>query len=222
MVTGATGGIGTAVTGALVERGYRVLAVGRSGDRLAALGSGRPLVVPLAIDYNEALPELSLPDRLDAVVHCAGIAPIASVEDSADSLWREVFNVNVTAVAVLTRALLPSLRAANGHVVLINMAAGARAVPDWSAYVASKAALREFADSLREEESAHGVRVTTVYPSGTATGLLRKVRHGFGRAYEPDQCISPETLASLVVAALQTPPDAYVTEFSVRPAPNAP
>ncbi|MEO3798267.1 SDR family NAD(P)-dependent oxidoreductase [Nonomuraea sp. B10E15] len=49
-------------------------------------------------------------------------------------------------------------------------------VPRWSAFVGSKAALRELADSLREEEAPHGISVTTVYPAATATGLLGEVR----------------------------------------------
>jgi NAD(P)-dependent dehydrogenase (short-subunit alcohol dehydrogenase family) len=54
--------------------------------------------------------------------------------------------------------------------VFTNAAPGLQAVPRWSAYAASKAALRELADSLRKEEARHGLRVTTIYPGGTAPG----------------------------------------------------
>jgi NADP-dependent 3-hydroxy acid dehydrogenase YdfG len=96
-----------------------------------------------------------------------------------------------------------------------------RAVPRWSAFVASKAALRELADSLRAEEAHHGLRVTTIYPGGTATELLQKVRGQFGRPYEPSECIQPATLASLVLGVLEAPADAHVTELCVVPAPRA-
>jgi NADP-dependent 3-hydroxy acid dehydrogenase YdfG len=159
-------------------------------------------------------------DRLDALVHCAGIAEVAAVDETPYTLWHETLTVNVCAAAELTRILLPALRSAAGHVVFINAAPGLHAVPRWSAYTASKAALRELADSLRQEEARYGIRVTTVYPGGTATELLRKVRGQFGRPFEAADCIRPETLASLILTTLEMPDDAYLSELSVLPAPR--
>ncbi|MFI6922301.1 SDR family NAD(P)-dependent oxidoreductase [Nonomuraea spiralis] len=77
--------------------------------------------------------------------------------------------VNVASAAELVRLALPVLRRAKGHVIFVNASPRLTGVARWSAFVASKAALRELADSLREEEAVHGVRVTTVYPAATAT-----------------------------------------------------
>jgi NADP-dependent 3-hydroxy acid dehydrogenase YdfG len=109
---------------------------------------------------------------------------------------------------------------AAGHVVFVNAAPGLHAVARWSAYTASKAALRELADSLRAEEEGHGVRVTTVYPAGTATATLAKVRASFGRPYRPEDCIQPATLASIVLTVLAMRADAYLPEISVLPTPR--
>jgi NADP-dependent 3-hydroxy acid dehydrogenase YdfG len=223
LVTGATGGIGTAVVRALARRGDRVLAVGRDPGGLKELAGAVPAVEPVPFDLREpaALPVALLGlDRLDAIVHCAALAEIASVEDTPYTLWRDTLTVNVAAAAELTRALLPALRDSGGHVIFVNAAPGLHAVPRWSAYVASKAALRELADSLRREEAPHGVRVTTVYPGGTATERLRTVREQFGQPYRPADCIQPETLASMLVAVLENPADAYLTELSVAPVPR--
>jgi NAD(P)-dependent dehydrogenase (short-subunit alcohol dehydrogenase family) len=70
----------------------------------------------------------------------------------------------------VTRALLPALRAARGRIVFVNAARGTHPVPGWSAYAGSKVALRELADSLRDEEDPHGNRVTTIYPGGVDNG----------------------------------------------------
>jgi NADP-dependent 3-hydroxy acid dehydrogenase YdfG len=225
LVTGATGGIGAAVVRAGAARGYDVLAAGRDADRLDQLCARTPRTGPVLLDLRTAA-DLPAPlaglDRLDTLVHCAAVAEVASVDETPYALWLETLTVNVAAAAELTRALLPALRNAVGHVVFINAAPGLHAVPRWSAYVASKAALRELADSLREEEARHGLRVTTVYPGGTATERLRKVREQFGRPYHEDDCIRPQTLAEAVLTVLDLREGAYLSELSVLPVRGRP
>ena len=219
VVAGATGGIGEAVVAALAAAGYCVLALGRNAEKLAALEAEAVLCDLAALD---TLPEpLAGLDRVDALVHCAGISEVASVEDSSRGLWDETFAVNVSGPATLTRALLPALRAARGRIVFVNAAPGLRAVRNWSAYTASKAALRELADALREEEREHGVRVTSIYPGGVRTELLRKVRGQLGVPYDPAVTVSPQTLASLVLTVLEFPEDAELLDVSLRAATAA-
>lgn len=222
LVTGATGGIGAAVASVLSAAGFRVLATGRHPDRLAELAERHATVTSIGIDLTDpaelaaGLPPLN---RLDALVHCAGIADIATVSDSRPRQWRQILEVNLVSAAELTRILLPALRLARGHVVFVNASFGMTGVPGWSAYVGSKAALRELADSLREEEAASGVRVTSVFPGGVATDLLRTVRRSFGGQYDPAACISPDSLARIILSALQSPDDAMITDLAVAPAP---
>jgi NADP-dependent 3-hydroxy acid dehydrogenase YdfG len=105
-------------------------------------------------------------------------------------------------------------------VIFVNASPGMRAVPRWAAFVGSKAALRELADSLRLEEVAHGVKVTTVYPAATATERLRRTRAAFDRPYQPARCIRPESLAEMIAWVLAAPPDSYASELSVFPNPK--
>jgi len=221
IVTGATGGIGAAVVRAAAQRNYRVVAVGRDAERLDALSAEVPGVTGVVLDLGKPFVLPAPMDHVDALVHCAGVAEVAGVEELSYAEWQETLAVNVVAAAELTRVLLPALRRARGHVVFVNAAPGLHGVPRWSAYAGSKAALRELADSLREEEKANGLRVTTVYPGGTATELLRKVREQFGSPFRAADCIQAPSLASLVLSALDMPPDAYVSELSVLPTPHA-
>ncbi len=219
VITGATGGIGEALARAFADRGDRVLAIARPGERLDRLCARLPTVTPVPLDLraaDQAAVALGELDRVDVLVHCAGVSEVAAVSDTSFEDWRDTLTINVAAAAELTRTMLPALRAAHGQVVFINAAPGMGAVPRWSAYVGSKAALRELADSLREEEREHGVRVTTVYPGGVATELLRKVRGQFGRPFEPEDTIGPSTLASIVRTVVDFGGDAHVTELSVR------
>jgi NADP-dependent 3-hydroxy acid dehydrogenase YdfG len=217
LLTGASGGIGSALVPALVSAGHRVIAVGRDAGGPHPMAA-RTIVADLAqVDrLAGAVGEVA---ALDALVHCAGVSEVAAVADTPPATWRDTLTVNVTAAAELTRLALPALRRSRGHVVFVNATPGMRAVPRWSAFTASKAALRELADSLRAEEAVHGVRVTTVYPAGTATERLRRIRTAFGRPYDPARSIQPATLAAMIVWVLAAPPDAYVSELAVLPAP---
>jgi NADP-dependent 3-hydroxy acid dehydrogenase YdfG len=217
LVTGATGGIGSALVAALASAGHRAIALGRDADRLQPLAA-RTIVADLA--QIDQLAEVAGDfGALDALVHCAGVSEVAPVADTQPATWEHTLTVNVTAAAELTRLALPALRRSHGHVVFVNAAPGLRAVPRWSAFVASKAALRELADSLREEEAVHGIRFTTVYPAGTATERLRRTRAAFGRPYDPARSIQPATLAAMIVWVLAAPADAYISELAVLPIP---
>src|SRR6266540_5530120 len=125
LVTCPSGGIGAAVVRVAADRGYRVMALGRDAARLDQVCVGVPGTSPVLLDLRRptGLPEpLASLDRLDAVVHCAAATDVASVEETSYSMWLETLTVNVAAAAELTRALLPALRKAVGHVVFINAA----------------------------------------------------------------------------------------------------
>lgn len=221
LVTGATGGIGRALVGALAEAGHRVIAVGRDVGRLDVRGIEADLSDPATLAAAAA--ELEASGELDdvrAVIHCAGVSPVESVADSRPETWQRTMSVNVASAAELIRLALPALRRTRGHVILVNASPGLTGVPRWSAFVASKAALRELADALREEEAPHGVRVTTIYPGATATDLLGEVRRAFNRPYDPASCIRPESLAAMITWTLTAPPDSYPAELSILPAPQ--
>jgi NADP-dependent 3-hydroxy acid dehydrogenase YdfG len=221
MVTGATGGIGGAVVAALVAAGHQVSVVARDPGRLRSVPGVRAVAADLAQPQRLAQ-VIGEPERLDALVHCAGVSveAIAPVAGTGPGVWQETMAVNAMAAAELTRLVLPALRRSRGHVVFLNSAPGVRAVPGWAAFAASKAALQELADSLRAEEAGNGLRVTTVYPGATATEQLRQVRAAFGRGYDQQRCIQPGTLAAMVAWVLAAPPDAYISELSVLAVPG--
>ena len=125
--------------------------------------------------------------------------------------------MNLTAPAVLTAHLLPALRAAHGTVVFVSSSAGLVANARWSAYAASKFGLRALADSLRAEEAGNGVRVTTVFPSRTATPMQEKVHEQEGRTYDASRWIRPATVVDSILHVLDLPPDATIPELVIRP-----
>lgn len=222
LVTGATGGIGGALVAALRSAGHRVIALGRDPDRLRTLAKDGVRTIQADLTAPASLAEaVGTLDALNSLVHCAGVSEFAAVADTPPETWQNTLAVNVVAAAELTRLTLPALRRSRGHVVFVNASPGIRGVPRWSPFVGSKAALRELADSLREEESPYGVKVTTVYPAGTAGDRLRRVRQAFGRPYDAEACIDPDSLARLIASVLAAPPDSYIAELTVLPSPRS-
>lgn len=221
LITGATGAIGAAVARLLHEAGHHLILTGRSAERLQSTAGqlGADRVRTLVLDLTDprriepGLAGVELPP-LDGVVHSAGVAALGDVAELTPDAWLDQLLVNTAAPAELTRLLLPSVRAARGTVVFVNSGSGLRARPGWSAYAASKHALRALADSLRAEEP--DIRVTSVFPGRTASEMQRRVREQEGGEYDPSAYMSPETVAKVIVDALQTPPDATVTDVSVR------
>lgn len=219
LITGAGSGIGAVVAARLAGRGQDLVLLARSEHRAKELAERFPGSATLVADLAdpESLAGLRLPERLDSALHIAGVVELGPVAELAAGAWARTLAANLASPAELTRLALPALRAARGHVVFVNSGAGLNAHAQWGAYAASKHGLRALADALRQEEHGNGVRVTSVYPGRTATPMQEKVHSAEGREYDPDDWIAPESVATVVLAALDLPRDAELTDVTVRP-----
>ncbi|EYB66734.1 short chain dehydrogenase [Deinococcus phoenicis] len=221
LITGATGGIGAALARELAGT-HSLLLQGRDGARLSTLCAevgGAPLLLDLTRpDTFEAA--LSGLGRVTNVVQNAGVVELGAVAEQPHEVWTHTLAVNVVAPAALTRLLLPRVRAERGTLVFVNSGAGLRANAGWASYAASKFALKALADALREEETPHGVRVTSVYPGRTATPMQQKVRAQEGGSYDPAAFVDPATVAATVRFVLDAPRDATLPDVTVRPGPR--
>jgi len=218
LITGASRGIGAAVATVLAPS-HDVLLGGRDLDALQRMATALRGAHPWPVELTDAAALAAATsglESLDVLVHSAGIVELGPLADADADTWRRTFELNVVAVAELTRLLLPALRTARGHVVLINSGAGLNANPGWGTYAASKFALRAFADVLRAEQP--DLRVTSVFPGRTATDMQRGVRAAEGQEYEPERYLAPDTVAGAVLAALTTPADGHPTDIVLRPA----
>jgi NADP-dependent 3-hydroxy acid dehydrogenase YdfG len=220
LVTGASRGIGAAVARALAP-GHDLLLGGRDASALETLAQELPGARPWPVDLTDSATVAEAAggiERLDVLVHSAGVGLLGTVAETPAATWRQQFEINVVAVAELTRLLLPALRAARGRVVLLNSGAGLTARAGWASYAASKFALRAFADALRAEESGHGVRVTSLHPGRVDTDMQRGVVAQEGGEYRPEAYLRPESVAGAVLLAVTAPDDAELTELVLRPA----
>jgi NADP-dependent 3-hydroxy acid dehydrogenase YdfG len=216
MITGAAGGLGSAIATALAPT-HTLFLAGRPSARLDAIAEqfgATTWPIDLAdVDDIEAVVEPIV--ELDVLIHNAGVAYPGRVAESTVDEWRATMSVNVVGAVALTLALLPALRAAGGHVVFINSGAGINASPGLASYTASKFALRGFADSLRNDEPS--LRVTSVHPGRIATAMQEGLVAYEGVDYDPLRYLRPETVAKVVADAVNAPPDAHIHEVIVRP-----
>lgn len=204
LVTGGSRGIGAAVVADL-SRTHCVIAWS-SGDA--------DLADPASI--AGAVADLGL-ERLDVLVHSAGLAWDTPVEDTDWEGWERMFRVNVFGVAELTRLLLPALRAAGGTLVTINSGSGHRSAPTMSQYCSTKFALRAFTDALREEERGR-VRVSSVHPGRVDTEMQVALQEGRGNTdYDGSFYVRPESVAAAVRFAVDTTEESIIEEITVRP-----
>jgi NAD(P)-dependent dehydrogenase (short-subunit alcohol dehydrogenase family) len=181
LVTGATGGVGSATVRRLDELGWQVFAGARRLEAGEELARTSRTAVPVALDICDegsiahAREEVAARlggSGLDALVNNAGLVVQGPVEALPSHALRRQFEVNVIGQVAVTQAFLPLLRLAGGRVVNISGAAGSVSVPMLGAISASKAALESLSDALRMELAHQGVDVSIVAP-----GLLRTRLH---------------------------------------------
>lgn len=229
LVTGASSGIGAAIAVRLVAEGVSGLVLaGRDAARLEETSKrcqrGGAQVVPHAADLatSEGVASLAEAARsvfgaLDILIHSAGVFAAGAVDVTGPEEFERQWRVNTWAPYALTHALLPGLKSHRGQIVFINSGAGSNALPNCSAYCASKFALRAVADSLRQELAPDGVRVLSAMLGKIATPMQERLQTQRAGVYHPALYPSAQDAAELVIAALTLPPNAELLEFSLRP-----
>jgi NAD(P)-dependent dehydrogenase (short-subunit alcohol dehydrogenase family) len=175
IVTGASRGLGLALTRALVERGWRIAADARGRSELERVWAGTWNVVPVAGDIADAKHRLALVDaagdEIDLVVNNAstlGPSPLPPLAEYPLDELRRVYDVNVTGPLALVQLALPRLRH-NGCILNITSDAGVEAYEGWGGYGSSKAALEHITAILAAEHPA--LRIYAVDPGDMRTQM---------------------------------------------------
>jgi 3-oxoacyl-[acyl-carrier protein] reductase len=220
-VTGASRGIGAAVSRALSERGAEVALASRSGDDLG-IGLGVACDVRDAASLDAAVAEaVDRFGRLDICVANAGVGSYHPFLETPLEHVDEMIDVNLTGTIYAVRACLPHLLArGEGDVVAIASEAGRRGLPGEAVYCASKFGQVGFIRALDHETRERGVRCTNVCPGGVATDFA--LAEGYGR---PETVLpgmmTAEDVAEVVLFVLTRPRTHRVLETAFRPMTEA-
>jgi NAD(P)-dependent dehydrogenase (short-subunit alcohol dehydrogenase family) len=178
VVTGASRGIGLAITQALVAEGARVVAGARKSsvelDELVRSGQVQVVEVDLAAADGPAQLVAQAGDQIDILVNNVGAAHarLSGFLQITDEDWLATFNLDLMAAVRTIRAALPVMLAA-GHGAIVNVSSVNAALPDPAVmdYSAAKAALASFSKALSKEVGPQGIRVNTVSPGPVGTAL---------------------------------------------------
>ena len=220
LVTGASRGIGAAITRRLLQDGHEIIGIGRD------FSAWKPL--PKGLDALELdLAELSaLPHRLgeiarlhpeiDGLVMNAGYGRFGSLEEFSYQQIRAMVETNLVQHIYLARTFLPRMKKLNrGDLIIIGSEAALSGGKRGAVYSACKFGLRGLAQSLREECSGNGIRVCLINPGMVATGFFAQL--DFAPGTDPSQHLRPEDIAQAVHMVLEAHPGTVFDEINLQP-----
>jgi len=191
LVTGASMGLGLAITRAYVAAGASVFMTARDGTQLeraaadvASSASGAQVVKsqvadvsrPLDVERLVAATLVEFP-HLDVLVNNAGIyGPKGPIDEVDWQAWADAINVNLLGSVLMARTVLPHFKARRyGKIVQLSGGGATAPLPRISAYAASKAGVVRFAETLAEEVREYGIDVNAIAPGALNTRLLDEV-----------------------------------------------
>ncbi len=226
VVTGASSGLGTHFSEALIERGAAVYGLARSTDKLDALREELgdafhpvPCDVRDEDQVHEAFETVRTEGgRLDVLLNNAGLAQFGPVDDLSVDDWDVQMETNVRGVFLCAREAVPTMREQNentgfgGHIVNVASIAGLLGNPSLTAYNASKFGVRGFSEALMKEVRDDGIRVTCLYPGSIETKFF-----DVAGADMTDNPLQPEDVAATVMHVLESPNNHLISELVMRP-----
>lgn len=233
LVTGASSGLGRATAIALARAGADVALVARGEEELegaeqevSRMGR-RALVLPTDLaDAGEtaAAVERTVGEfgRVDVLVNAAGTDAPGTVEELDVGGWDRTLSVNLRAPFLLSKAVFPRMREANGGTIInVSSVAGKKGWANASAYCASKFGLTGLTEALADEGRGHGIRAIVLYPGAMATnwGAFSPEER---QKSEPNgapatQVLAPERVAEFIAWFVASPPEFVLTEGIVLP-----
>ncbi len=234
LITGASSGIGEATAVALAGQGAAVAIAARRLDRLEALKrtleADGATVLTLELDVTDEVACSAAVDRtvaelggLDIVVNNAGVMLLGPIEGADTEDWRRMIDTNVYGLMYLTHAAVPHLLTrGGGDIIQVSSVAGRVARAGSGVYNATKFAVNAFSESLRQELTTRGIRVTMVEPGAVATELQSHITHADTKAgieswIAAMRPLQADDIARAVVYAVTQPSHVSVNELLIRP-----
>ena len=233
LVTGAAGGMGRAITRALIESGRRVVLVDRDAESLRALAAEiGDNTCAVELDVTDAKKVDGLLDLIpngfkpiDILINNAGhdIGGRTRFDIGSPDDWSNIIATNLIGLMRVTRSVLPDMVRRNaGHIVNISSINAVRIIPDMAAYSTSKAGVHMFTETIRGELAETAIRVTEIQPGLTRTNIIATRYRGDKQKEKEyfDQfkiALDPADVARSIVFAIDQPPHVQIAEMMILP-----
>lgn len=234
MVTGASSGIGEAISRKLAEQGMRVALLARRLDNLkriaADISKDGGLAVPIACDVCDRTSVLEAINHvrtslgeIDVLVNNAGVMYYGEMKNPRIDEWNKQVDLNCKGVLNCLEPILPAMVVAKkGHIINITSNAGRRGFPGLAVYSGTKFFVEGLSQALRQEVSPNGIKVTTIQPGDVGTELLShstdtEARDKFDVQDKGEIVLVPEDIANAVFYAISQPRQAEVNEILIEP-----
>lgn len=216
VVTGASSGIGKAISVRLLELGFVVIGVSRSIEKK---DFNHPHFRALQADLCDEESTLKLCEILKRtsvhmLVNCAGFGRFEPHEELDSQTITQMTFLNLTSAMLLTNALLRSLKSNDGYLININSIEALRASKFAAVYSATKAGLKAFGDSLFEETRKSGLSITNINPDMTESSFYDGLR--FETSAKENEKLLSSDIADAVEHILKMRKGAVVSEYTIR------
>lgn len=232
VITGASSGIGQAVAVRLAASGAAVVLGARRRDRLDQLvaeieaqgGTASAMVADVTRREDMAALVAHAVDRfgkIDVLINNAGVMPISRLDVLDIDGWDRTIDTNIKGVLYAIAAALPLMKAQrSGHIISLSSVAGHRVNAGAAVYAATKHAVRVISESLRQEVTRDGIRVTIISPGATETELFDKITDPATQerlAGAAAMALPADTVARALAYAIGEPADVDINEILIRP-----
>lgn len=217
IVTGASSGIGYAVSRRLCALGYEVFGFGRDFG-VVQLEEGFSPIVCDVLDTEKlcaCVKRIVSQHSVRILVNNAGVGYYGLHEELNSQKIKELVRTNLEAPMILTQQLLRHLKKNAGYVINISSVTAQESNPHGCAYGATKAGLASFSHSLFDEARKYGVKVATIFPDMTKTNLYRNA--DFREGEEIESYLLPEEVAAAVEFILSQREGMLVSDITLKP-----
>jgi len=216
VVTGASSGIGKAITQRLLNLGYKVLGVSRSITQEDFNSVNFEALRADLSDEKETLKlcETLKKEEITLLVNCAGFGRFAPHEELNATTIATMTFLNLTAPMLLTNTMLRTLKKNDGYLININSIEALRASKFAGVYSATKAGLKAFGDALFEETRKSGLSVTNINPDMTESAFYDELR--FETSKKEDEKLVVQDIADALEHILTMRKGAVVSEYTIR------
>jgi NADP-dependent 3-hydroxy acid dehydrogenase YdfG len=222
VITGASSGLGAALSGALVEKGAIVYGLARNAEKLNGIAMSLGVkFIPVVVDISDqkaiagwVRDAFSKAHRPEILINNAGAGYFSRIDELPLARWHEMINTNLNGAFYMTSSIVPLMKASENtcHIINIGSILGKTTRADGAAYSVTKYGIQGFSESLFKELRSYKIKVTCINPGSIESSFFEA-----SGIRSHNNMLQPKDIAAFISHVLETPDNFLVDEITVRP-----